>query len=172
MRPPLTLGLAAAIAALACGKKPQAAPDAAASASSPLVLTPPPALHHGSATVPLRTALIWEEQAGVSHVPQLFLYDDAVSCEARLSTSAKHFYASMLGESAHLEPGEYRSPNWGFSGAPDVVPGPEGDEGYPPAYWGTVHVAKVTDNTVSGTLRFSSKGLTIEGPFEATRCPP
>ena len=167
---PLTLGLAAAIAALACGKKPQAAPMPRRARRRPgdAAAHPPPRLGDR----PLRTALIWEEQAGVSRVPQLFLYDDAVSCEARLSTGARRFYASMLGESEHLEPGEYRSPNWGFSGAPDVVPGPEGKEGYPPAHWGTVHVAKVTDTTVSGKLRFSSKGLTIEGPFEATRCPP
>ena len=118
-----------------------------------------------------RTALAWEEPAAGSRAAAV-LYDDVVPCEARLGTGAKRFYASMLGESEHLEPGEYRSPTWGFSGAPDIVPGPEGDEGgFPPAYWGTVHITKVTDTAVSGTMRFSSKGLALEGPFEAKRCP-
>ncbi len=164
--------LAVAVLLTGCNTKPKAKPSPVATTSSaaPRAETGLPALRHAGETFAFRTALVWYEDAAGSRVPQLSLYDQVVPCEARLTTSAKRFYASLLGEEEELVPGELRSPNWGFSGLP-VVPGPEGDEGYPPRYWGTVTLATVTDATVSGTLRFASKGLTLEGPFEAKRCP-
>ena len=160
-----------AAAASPSGAKPDAAPSAPAAAPTEGAL---PVLKHDGKSFTFRTAMIWVEKIAGSTVPQFILLDGEFSCADRATAPGNRFFASLIGSGDGLEPGEYRSPNWGFTGLPEFNPSPESldDQEYPPAYWGTLTVSTVTDASVTGTVHYTSKGVTLEGPFTAKRCQP
>lgn len=140
-----------------------------AKVEAPVVDQPSVVLKHGDETIAFKTMLISEEVMASSVVPQLTFFVDEVGCEARQDFEKIRFYAAFSSD-AGIPVGEYDSPNWGFTGKPDFIPGSE--EADPRDSWGSVNVTESTAETISGHLKYASKGLSVSGAFKALKCPP
>ncbi len=128
------------------------------------------ALKHGDETIVFKTMLITEEAISGSVVPQLTFFVDEVDCDARQDHEKIRFYAAIASE-AGVPAGDYESPNWGFTGKPEFIPS-SADDADPRDSWGKVVVTKSDDTTVSGTVHYEAKGLSVSGAFSARKCPP
>lgn len=174
--------------ALGCDAKDQATgasegPVTAAQALAAQAQVDKPKSQEASITTPdgktaaFATMLVWQLDLGASKAPQLAFFTEAATCEDRLANDRVKFYAAFMGD---LEPNDmneladgdpYQSPNWGYTGLPDFVPGSEDEQGYPPPYWGAVTVTKADEKIVEGTVDFESEGVVVQGKFVAQRCP-
>lgn len=127
-------------------------------------------LTHEGNVIEFKSTFITEEMMAGSAVPQLTFFEAVVGCEARTDLDIPRFYAAFASEPG-VPVGEYDSPNWGYSGIPDFVPGSP-DQADPRDSWGKVTVTASDAKTVRGTVRYQSNGVLVSGEFNATRCPP
>lgn len=130
----------------------------------------PVTLKDGDQTTVFKSLFISEDRIAGSTVPQLTFFADEVDCDDRVAGSQARFFAAIATEPG-IPPGEYDSPNWGFTGKPGFVPSSENDTD-PRASWGKVVITSSDADTVKGHVRYAAKGLSVIGAFTAEKCPP